>query len=433
MVWNNGKECISRKGAGAAGQRKVYTGFFVKNMDSILKYAVENGIIDLSYVQEKIEMNKRKEYLEKHPYSIWKGENDGKWYTYLPGEDGDRILRRRHTKSDIESVVVEYYRAIDERPCFREAYKRWIAEKEEFEEVGKNSITRYDNDFQRFFPADEPFCKIRLCDMTDSDLERFIKRTIKEKGLTAKSYAMLRLILNGVFKFSKREHYTDYSITNFFNDLSLPRNIFKKKIKDGEDEVFSKREVALLMNYFNKEDTSANMGLAIAFMTGVRVGELSSLKKVDNIKRGILSIRRTEITYKDKDIGKRLTVVKDYPKTDSGLRAIIIPEHAQEVLDKVKQKNPNGEYLFMKDGKRITERMFNYYLQKACKQVSILPRSTHKMRRTYGSNLLLNGVDESIVVGQMGHKDILTTQKYYHYDIEEDSERVKKINQAVSY
>ena len=38
-------------------------------------------MIDMSYVQEQIEMNKRKELLEKHPYEIWEGK-DGKWYTY---------------------------------------------------------------------------------------------------------------------------------------------------------------------------------------------------------------------------------------------------------------------------------------------------------------------------------------------------------------
>ena len=47
--------------------------------NELLKYAVENGMIDISYVQEQIEMNKRNELLKKHPYKIWEGK-DGKWY-----------------------------------------------------------------------------------------------------------------------------------------------------------------------------------------------------------------------------------------------------------------------------------------------------------------------------------------------------------------
>ena len=49
----------------------------------MLQFALESGMIDESTIQEKMEMNERKKYLEKHPYKIWKGK-DGKWYTYLP-------------------------------------------------------------------------------------------------------------------------------------------------------------------------------------------------------------------------------------------------------------------------------------------------------------------------------------------------------------
>ena len=37
----------------------------------MLQYAIEHGMIDMSYVQEQMEMNKRKEFLRKHPYEIW--------------------------------------------------------------------------------------------------------------------------------------------------------------------------------------------------------------------------------------------------------------------------------------------------------------------------------------------------------------------------
>ena len=49
----------------------------IKLSDSeLLKYAVENGIIDAALLQDKIEMQKRKELLKKHPYSIWEGKMD---------------------------------------------------------------------------------------------------------------------------------------------------------------------------------------------------------------------------------------------------------------------------------------------------------------------------------------------------------------------
>ena len=79
----------------------------------LLKFAIENGMIDTALVQEKIEMQKRKEILDKHPYSIWQG-NDEKWRTYLPDEEKGRVLKKRKSKNEIEDVIIEFYKQIED-------------------------------------------------------------------------------------------------------------------------------------------------------------------------------------------------------------------------------------------------------------------------------------------------------------------------------
>ena len=37
----------------------------------LLKFAVENGIIDMKAVQEQINMNERKKYLDGHKFRKW--------------------------------------------------------------------------------------------------------------------------------------------------------------------------------------------------------------------------------------------------------------------------------------------------------------------------------------------------------------------------
>ena len=59
----------------------------------LLQYALEHDMISMSYIQEQVNMNKRKEILEKHPYKIWEGK-DGKWRTYILDENGKRILKK---------------------------------------------------------------------------------------------------------------------------------------------------------------------------------------------------------------------------------------------------------------------------------------------------------------------------------------------------
>lgn len=403
--------------------------------DDILQYALSNGIINIEDVQEKIAMREKEELLSKHPYKIW-GSKDGKWYTYLPDESRGRILKKRNNRKDIENIVIEYIKNQEENkknPCFGEVYEEWINEKSTFEEIEKNSITRYKSDFKRFFPKDSTFFNIKVREIKDADIEKFVKITIKEKKLSAKSYSGLRLIITGVLKYAKREGYTEYSVSNFFNDFYLPKKIFFRKVKCNNDEIFNKDELKHLITYLWENPTSINYGLILQFLTGIRVGELSSLKIEDNSVNGILRISRTECTYFDEDKNKRITYVKDFPKTENGIRNIILPNSAQELLNLVKEKNPNGDYLFMKNGKRITERMFNYHLQKSCREIGIKPRSTHKVRKTYASLLLSNHIDESIVLNQMGHKNISTTHSYYHYDIAEDQTKIEEINKIMSF
>lgn len=76
-----------------------------RNID--LNYLIESGIIDLPNIQSIIEMKKRQELLDNHPYKIWCGSN-GKWYTYLPDETKGRVLKKKSTRKDIEDVVIIY-------------------------------------------------------------------------------------------------------------------------------------------------------------------------------------------------------------------------------------------------------------------------------------------------------------------------------------
>jgi len=48
----------------------------LSNNLELLKYIAENGIIDLTYVQEHLEMRKRAEILKNHQYSIWHSEKE---------------------------------------------------------------------------------------------------------------------------------------------------------------------------------------------------------------------------------------------------------------------------------------------------------------------------------------------------------------------
>ena len=84
----------------------------------LLKYAIERDMISMSYIKDKYEMDKRKKYLEKHPYAVWEGKN-GFWYTHFPLKGGGRCLRKRKSQKELEDLVVEYWRQREENPTVR--------------------------------------------------------------------------------------------------------------------------------------------------------------------------------------------------------------------------------------------------------------------------------------------------------------------------
>lgn len=116
---------------------------------------------------------------------------------------------------------------------------------------------------------------------------------------------------------------------------------------------------------------------------------------------------------------------------ETGITGIL--DKVQWTLAQIQKLNPHGEYLFMNNGKRIRENTFNKRLSSICDILKIDHRSTHKIRKTYGTTLLDNNVDDSIVSEQMGHSDIATTRKLYYFCNKSEKTKIAQINNAINF
>lgn len=397
--------------------------------NELLKYAVENGMIDISYVQEQIEMKQREEILNQHPYKIWEGK-DGKWYTYLSTPNNERrILKKRKSKKELENIIIDYYKNKKEI-LLQQIFQEWISQKLEYGEIQKQTFDRYTTDFYRFFDGTDIYQK-DIRKITENDLEIFIKETIRNSELTNKSYSGLRLLIIGMFKYAKKYKYTEISITQFFGDLDLPKKCFTKNTVKDEESVFTDDEVKKISKYIKENASLINYGILLAFQTGVRVGELCTLKYSD-IQGNKLCIRRTEVRYRGKN-RNYVFEVRESPKTEAGNRDIILNSEAIKILKEIRRLNPFGEFIFTRDGQRIKEKAFSVKITKICKYVGIKERSMHKARKTYATKLINAGVDESIIINQMGHTSIDCTKNYYYFNNKNEEDAIKQIENAMSY
>lgn len=375
--------------------------------NDLLKYAVDNGMIDLSYVQEQIEMKKREELLERHPYKIWEGK-DGKWYTYLPDRKKGRVLRKKSSRKAVEDDVADYWRQELENPCLRDVFEEWIDRKLEMGEISAPTYERYKIDFGRFCGD---ICDRRIKSVSQDEIEDFLIGCVVKFHLTTKSFSNLKTIVRGVFKRAKKKKYVDFSITETINDMEVSKKVFRSEKKPDADDVFDEDEFAKVGRCLCESPDIVNMGLLLAFVTGLRVGELAALKWSDY--DGIcIRVQRTETRYRDGG-GSYVYGIKDDPKTDAGIRDVVIPPGCLWVVKKIRLENPFGEYMFEKDGERVKTYSFRKRLYLVCDKSGVPRKSPHKIRKTYASILLDSQLSEKFITDMMGHTDIQCTNQFY--------------------
>lgn len=378
-------------------------------MLEVLQKALDDGILDLSQLQESIAMKKRKETLEKHPYSMWEGKN-GKWYTYLPDEQKGRVLKKRQTKQEIENLVVEYWSNSAKDETIEEAFQEWNDYKLELNKISASTFTRNQQIFERHF---QQLAKKKVCELTPMEIESFLEKEIAEKHLSAKAFSNLKGLTKGILKRAKKRGLISFNVENIFLEMDVSDRDFARTIKEDCQEIFDEEEMEKIEQYLIENLDIHNLGILLMFITGMRVGELAALKHGDWEEHSF-RIRRTETRYRSED-GTYIYEVKEFPKTAAGVRTVVIPKAWFWIEEKIRSTNPNEEYIFVDaKGKRMTTNCFRRRLERVCNRLSIVKKSPHKIRKTYGSILLDNHVDNRLIMGQMGHTDIRCTETHYH-------------------
>lgn len=248
-----------------------------------------------------------------------------------------------------------------------------------------------------------------------------------------KAYSNYSILVLGIFKYAKCKKYTTISISTFIRDLALPKTIFSKVIKNKEAQIYLEDEIPKAMEYLKSNPTLVNLGLLLAFQTGLRCGELAALKPTDIVRKSIHVQRQEIIKYKDAVTQKNVHIIKYYPKTEDGNRYVIITSNTLETLKMIKKLNPDGEFLFESNGSRLKYYNYNNGISHMYKALNMSQKSMHKIRRTYGTTLIDAGVAESLIAQQMGHKDISTTKNYYYFSNKTRKTNKSQIEKALSY
>lgn len=137
-------------------------------------------------------------------------------------------------------------------------------------------------------------------------------------------------------------------------------------------------------------------------LTGMRSGELVNLEWEDlNFAQGLIHIRNKEFWQP-----------KRRHERDIPIHSELVPLLKQHM----KEKQERSRFVFCNGGGRqFSENGLRRALAKVAKKSSFSDvTKIHTLRHTFGSQLVMQGVDLPTVADLMGHKDIETTMIYVH-------------------
>jgi integrase len=284
-------------------------------------------------------------------------------------------------------------RRIEERRTFEEMVKEYLDEK-----AAKRSLGRDITSFGNLSPV---FGKRALHLITRRDIEAYSReRASKVKGATVnRELALLRHLFNIAID----KGYTDFNPARGFK--RLPEAPWRHKF------YFSEPEIDKLMS---AAAPHLRPILAMAFGTGLRKGDILGLKWRDvDLERGIISIQMQ--------------------KTGEPIEIPLIPM-LRDLLEQMKLGAGLSQFVFSLDskGKRIGD--IKTAFRAALRRSGLADQGYrfHDIRRTFARMLYSQGVILAKIQRLLGHKSVLTTERYLGVKFEETREAILMLDRPLA-
>ena len=275
----------------------------------------------------------------------------------------------------------------------------------------------------------EPFVRMKVKDVRQSNAKEFLLHLKNEKGYTFGTMAVFHSFLRRVFETAVQDDYIRKNPFHFKLSSIIPIEKAKKNALtyDQQRNFLSFLKSGICTSRWYDE-------IVILLETGLRISELCGLTlgDVDILNRNLyvnkqLQISRNGVRYIQE------------PKTDSGTRVIPLTDAAIESFRRVIARRPvlkreveidgcTGFLFLDKKNQPRTAKQFEEFLRSAVKSYNAthdipLPHITpHSFRHTFITNAYNAGLDFKSLQAVAGHSDIQTTLAVYTHS---DYDRTK--------
>lgn len=363
-------------------------------------------------VVERIEKMKTIRTLKKeYPEEIIKRRKDGRYYKHI----GNYTFQAPTYEGLLEKIYDKLYKK--QGYTLSDIYPEWMRYRRDVEKRSSRTLDDHSGYWDNYM-ADSKLVKMPIEKIKPRDIREFYESLLKEHEFTKETFEFFKTILNKLF---------DYAISHLeliqYNPVPSikldPYLSAFKPTRDTSEDVYKIKDRTKLLNYLESQEEQDIYSLMtqLAFRTILRIGELKALKWED-IKGDYFQIRRQTVERRemndDLTFGKRKleTINRMKGNKENGRRFQALTPDAKVILEKVRELNPDSEYIFLQpNGRQINTKTYNTHLKGFCEKAGVEYHSSHKIRFTSAS-LLYDGTNLATLSQLLGHT---TTQMTLHY------------------
>lgn len=241
----------------------------------------------------------------------------------------------------------------------------------------------------------------------NSEILADIFRTEEQKVISDSLQNSISCVLNQIL---------DYAVLHqYFSAIQYSRPKRRSGCKPAE--VLNPSEQIRLLQYLYNEMDIYKLGIVICISTGLRLGEICSLKWKDiDFNEKLLYVNTTVQRIAMDGIDTKTTLLEGEPKSIFSKRVIPLSDEIITLLHEYYVDA--GEYVINKDRPmepRTYQNKFHGYLQSA----GVKKTNFHTLRHTFATNCVNNGIDVKSLSEILGHSDVkITLNRYVHPTVE---------------
>lgn len=340
-------------------------------------------------------------------------------------EKGDEFMNREewielgYANGIIKDVVVE------EQVYFGNVYQAWF--KMKINRIRPQSVDRIEVVYNKYYRGTE-LEQMPVHLITEQTVYKFINDIILRYGtITHKEYQRIYQIVYGVMQYAVdldmgHAKMLNWSVVKRYIAVDNFASTKKKELCVSMEER-QRLFHCVLVNNIYPEKRSASLCLLLNFYLGLRIGELASLRWQDvNFSERYVYIHTTEVKAYERDgEGNRVNniayVMQDRTKTFHSVRRIPLINESIYILNELRSwhnsKGYTSEYLAYDGVDTILTRSLERTLRRLCNLCEVSQFSSHKIRKTFASELHRFGVPTKMISEIMGHAEMRTTEQSY--------------------